>query len=84
MEKRPIGRMFWDLWRDSIVYMTESDEGTRIISYDLSTGSQRELVNLGANARVSPGMSVSPDGKWIVFAKSEAAGGDITLVEDFR
>ena len=56
----------------------------RIELFDLRTQEVRELVNLGMEADVGVGLSVSPDGQWIIYPQNDVVGSDIILVENFR
>jgi hypothetical protein len=49
---------------------------------DFATGSVHSVTPL--MVRLSWGLDVSPDGKWLVFAEYGRAGSDLMLVEGFR
>ena len=77
----------WTLWQNSLVYFAGTDAHTVITQMDLTSGATKELVPAEVRAGFGErdrSLSVSPDGRWIVFAVSERNGGDIMLVENFR
>jgi Tol biopolymer transport system component len=72
----------WDLWRNNLVYM-KFNNGPAIEMLDLETSEVTELPSpedLGGF-----GLSVSPDGRWILYTRREGEGkSDIILVENFH
>lgn len=73
----------WSVFRGGICYLNrEAKPGTAIEFYDFATGEISQVAVL--EDPPSPfGLSVSPDGRWIVYLKDETAA-DIMLVENFR
>jgi Tol biopolymer transport system component len=70
----------WTVTRDG-VYFFPADDYPTLNYYDFATKKFHPVVNLGA---VSYGISVSPDGRYILHAKMEAPKRDIMLVDKFR
>ncbi len=77
--------MNWAVWRDNIVYINPGkDEGPTIELLDLKTNEVTQVAALGPDMRYEVGMTVSPDGEWILFTREEQIESDLMLVEDFR
>jgi hypothetical protein len=75
----------YTVWDDKIVYVNRRPEsGTAIELFDPETGETREIASLGEWPSLSFGLSVSPDGKWILYTQNDNPGSDILLVEGFR
>jgi Tol biopolymer transport system component len=70
----------WTVTRDG-VYFFRADDYPTLNYYDFATKKFYPVVKLGA---VSYGISVSPDGRYILHAKMEAPKRDIMLVDKFR
>jgi hypothetical protein len=84
LDKRPHW-MSWTLWRESIVYVNpEGATGPTIEQFDLRNGTVTEVVALGRETQPGIGLSVSPDGQWIVYSRDDLAGSDLMLIEGFR
>jgi len=84
LDRRP-DFMNWDLWGESIVYVNPDDEkGPTIELFDLTDRSVTEIAALGPRTRVGSGLSVSPDGRWILYVQKDMSSSDIMLVENFR
>ena len=50
-----------------------------------ATGRASTIVTLGKDAMVgNPGLTLSPDGRWLLFAQRDRSTSDILLVEHFR
>ena len=41
-------------------------------------------MRLGAVTNLNMGLTVSPDGKTIIYSRENLAGADLMMVEDFR
>jgi Tol biopolymer transport system component len=80
-----IGYLNWDLWRDQLVYLRE-EAGCepRIEMLDLKTRRTAALVALGPTSRPGIGLSVSPDGRWVLYSQTDQMISDIFMVENFR
>lgn len=73
-----------DLWRlsSSGIYFV-SDEAPRSLRYfDFATRQIRKIFEVDTD--FSAGLSVSPDGRWILYSQARDANGDIMLVEHFH
>ena len=74
---------YWDLTKDGIYFY---DAKTRAIEF--FSFATRKLTKVAVPERgpirFNQGLSVSPDGRWILYAQNDIIGGDIMLVENFR
>ena len=79
------------------LYWTITDRGIHFVPSDWShdpwfeffsfaTGRVTKVFRLAKppSGRTQPGLSVSPDGRWILYALLEQDSSDIMLVENFR
>jgi Tol biopolymer transport system component len=84
LDKRPHWKN-WTIWKDSIVYLDpEGASGPTIEQFDLKTRTVTEIAALGMDTQLDNGLSVSPDGRWILYARDDLAGSDLMLIEGFR
>jgi hypothetical protein len=71
-------------WRDNIVYIRHKEnEGALIESFSLKNSETTPLHSLENGIEIGMGLTVSPDGQWILFTRMEATA-DLMLVENFR
>jgi hypothetical protein len=72
------------LWRNQIIYVTGApqDRVGHVESLDIETGQVKRLFS--SEALLGDGLSVSPDGQFILLSMGDAETGDIMLVEGFR
>jgi len=71
----------WDIVGDQLYF----HDGPRIRSLDLSTGKVTDIT--GTDPRTmggAGGFSVTPDGKWLLYARRDQAASDILLLDNFR
>ena len=72
----------WFLFDKGIYYIDRPGPETRLQYLNLVTGKSTTIAhNLG---EVGAGLSVSPDGKTILFTRMDASADDLMLVENFR
>jgi Tol biopolymer transport system component len=80
--------MDWTLWRHHIVYVNpEGKNGPAIELFDLDTRAARELLSFPSRTNwggSNVGLTVSPDGQWIVYTELDEARSDLILVENFQ
>jgi Tol biopolymer transport system component len=82
--KKTINWSEWCLWEQSIAYVSKEDERRpRIEMFDLRSQETREIVSLEPDTLTGWGLTVSPDGKSILYTKLEQ-DSDIMLVENFH
>jgi eukaryotic-like serine/threonine-protein kinase len=74
----------WTLWRQMLVYAAvDSGKRSYIAQRDLETGKASELTSLGDIRFDGENLTVSPDGRWILYGCAETTA-DIVLVENLR
>ena len=76
----------WAVTEHGIYFVTgEAPALTVIEYYSFATGEVRNVVMPEREILTGTlGLSVSPDGKWLLYAQSDQRGMDIMLVENFR
>ena len=80
-----IGYWNWDLWSDRLVYLREeAGREPRIEMFDPQTRRTATLAFLGPTSRPGFGLSVSPDGRWVLYSQTDQIISDIFMVENFR
>ena len=74
---------YWGLTQDGIYYYNASTRAVEFVSF-----ATREVTNVVAPERDpifgEPGLSVSPDGRWILYAQEDVAASHIMLVDNFH
>jgi hypothetical protein len=70
--------------REGIYYVTAPDpeHWFELWLYRFATGESESIRRI--EKRIGEGLSVSPDGHWLLFAADEARNGDLYMVENFR
>ena len=64
------------------IYFTPQDSPRSICFFDFATGKTREIFK--ADKDLAEGMSISPDGRYMLFAQVDESNADIMLVDHFR
>ena len=74
----------WTFWRQLLVYgAVDERKRSYIAQLDLHTGKTTELISLGDSRFDGDNLSVSPDGRWILYVRAETSA-DIVQVRNFR
>ena len=78
---------YWRLWavvEKGIYFATASAHSHPIIEFfDFGTGKITQVATLEKPlSRSDPGLAVSPDGLWLLFAQMDHSGSDIMIVEN--
>jgi Tol biopolymer transport system component len=74
---------YWGLTQDGIYFYNASTHGIEFFSF--ATHKVAKLATPERDPIFSePGFSVSPDGRWILYAQEDVAASHIMLVENFR
>ena len=63
---------------------SESADEIRIQFYSFSTRRSTNIARNVGGAGAFRGLTVSPDGRTVLYAKQDAAVADLMLVENFR
>jgi Tol biopolymer transport system component len=74
----------WCIWNGKIVYMTPGEEGYSIELFDPANGETAAIGKAGDVVEPFAGLTVSPDGQWILYSKAVVRTADLMLVENFH
>jgi Tol biopolymer transport system component len=67
------------------IYFVPADEPHSISYFDLSTRHVRRITEVERDFDSgNGGISVSPDGRWVLYSQVDEINSDIMLVEHFR
>jgi len=74
------------LARQGIYFIPSSDAGSgfSIQYFSFDTGKIRPILKSDKRASFDTGLSLSPDGRWILYSQFDQQGSDLMLVEDFK
>jgi hypothetical protein len=71
----------WTLSRSGIYFVPDESPGS-LRFFDFVTRQIRPIFEVDKD--FSDGLSVSPDGRWIIYSQRGEESGDIMLVDHFR
>jgi Tol biopolymer transport system component len=74
----------WTATARGIYYTSSSSRPTAINFYDFSSRSAKRLFSLPQPPTPGGGLSVSPDGRWLLYTQTDDAQNDIMLAEGFQ
>jgi hypothetical protein len=75
----------WTLADDGIYFVDRRDVvGASVKFLSLSTGKVSRILPLDKEPDEDAGLSVSPDGRWLLLTREDYSNLDIMLVENFR
>lgn len=83
---RVFGRCF-DVTPDSIYFIRREESGEAALRvYKIATGKESRVATatLPPHAPNEMGLSVSPDGRYVLYARVDRHAGDLMLLENFR
>jgi serine/threonine protein kinase len=75
------------IWRNYLVYADRTEPDRSVLkSLDLRSDEVREIAELPGEvpSALSWALSVSPDGKWVLYAALDESGADLMRVDNFR
>jgi Tol biopolymer transport system component len=83
---RQPGSRLWTITNEGLYFaVTESSARPAINFFNFSTGKVTSVVTLEKRLpQGGSGLSVSPDGRWLLFPQVDQCGSDIMLLENFR
>ena len=85
--ERPIidnvyGRSF-DVTKDGIYYLRREPDKTATLRYrNLANGQDKKISSI--NKPIIQGLSLSSDGKYLIYSQADSSGSDLMLVPDFH
>jgi len=76
----------WAVTEKGIYFATANTPSQPVIElFSLATGKVTQVATLDKPlSRWDPGLIISPDGRWLLFAQMDQSGSDIMLVQNFR
>jgi Tol biopolymer transport system component len=76
----------WALMENGICFVeTEDPQNAPVSFYSFETGAVRSLGSIDGQVTSDVhGFSVTPDGRWIAYARADVVVSDIMMVENFR
>ncbi len=80
---------YWRLWtvaERGIYFATANVPSQPVLEfYSFATVRVTQIATLDKPlSRSAPGLTISPDGRWLLFTQMDQSGSDIMLVENFR
>ena len=73
---------YWQLVKDGIYFVDPSGEPPALKYLHLTANRTQQLATLGSGLVIGPrGLTVSPDGRWILFTREDLTFSDIMLIE---
>ena len=79
--------LFTDSWSEGICFLNVDKNPPEIEQMDFATDRARRVGTLDVGSLATDsvfGISVSPDGKWLLYSRLDHAESNIMLVENFR
>ena len=75
----------WALTREGVYFLRHDRPPRAAISFlSFSTRRATSLTAVDDANHYAPGLSVSPDGRWILYTQIDQRNGDILLLEHIR
>jgi Tol biopolymer transport system component len=76
---------YWTASEAGLYFATNTSRSAiQLRFFDYSSRQVRPYLTIDAPVVGSPGISLSPDGKWIAYNRPENLGSDLMLVENFH
>jgi eukaryotic-like serine/threonine-protein kinase len=76
---------YWQFARGGIYFVDPSGEPPVLQFLDFAANRIQQLATMGTGLVIGPrGLTVSPDGRWILFTREDLSFSDIMLIEDFQ
>jgi Tol biopolymer transport system component/DNA-binding winged helix-turn-helix (wHTH) protein len=75
----------WTLFNNGIYFVDRRDSPRASLQFfDLASGKTRLIASLDRDPSSDPGLSVTPDGRFLIYSRYDAVNNDIMLVENFE
>jgi Tol biopolymer transport system component/DNA-binding winged helix-turn-helix (wHTH) protein len=74
----------WGINQDGIYFLNSTVRPAAVEFYNFATGKTVRFKNLDRSTNDISSLTVSPDGKWLLYTDLGEAGSRITLVENFH
>jgi Tol biopolymer transport system component len=76
----------WAVAEKGIYFATANTPSQPVIElFSFATGKVTQVAALDRSlSRSEPGLAISPDGRWLLFAQMDQSGSDVMLVENFH
>jgi Tol biopolymer transport system component len=78
----------WSTWAvrpEGIYFVGDGkDSGLVLRVYDFTTRKVSQVARLGKGLVAGGGLSISPDGRWVLYSRIDHSSSNIMLVENFR
>ena len=74
----------WWPSESGIYFYLATGNKTELDFLDLRTSRIHRIYTFDKPPDISLGLSVSPDGKWLLYSRTDEAASDLMLVENFR
>ena len=74
----------WEITKEGIYFINEHGTDKSVDFFDFAARKTRQVANLGKVSIMPATLSVSSDGREILYTQNDQRGSDITLVENFR
>lgn len=75
----------WAVSAGKLYYLPVNSKGIHLRMINLDSGKPGESADYeGELFPQSPGISISPDGKWILYLRRERQGSDLALIDNIR
>jgi Tol biopolymer transport system component len=77
---------YWTVHGEGIYFATAANQSRPLVEFfNLATGKAREIAALEKPIITgTPGLAVSPDGRWLLYTQIDQNGCDLMRVENFR
>ena len=75
---------WWDVTGTGIFFLNMSETPCAIEFYDFSTKVVSKIVQVQGPHTWGEGLSVSPDGRYVIYTQRDQFAHDIMVVENFR
>ena len=78
----PVGDRKFAVLDQGIYFISHEAETSTLHFFRFATGETREIARI--RTRTTMGLSVSPDGRSLIYSQVDQVGSDLMLVENFR